>query len=260
MTPTVQQQAGGVRLNSNVWRHEGLRVPLRLQRDNADPQRERKVGTRESAESIEGIASDGRRKTAQRMNYAAFVLLVSLFAATTWAKAQQDVAGIRITHPHKFQAHPDQAAQLLARLPEEVQKLTKSMEIYTAKPVTDLGQVWITKMQQTFGAPFDIDESARQTVQSVLALPGMKSATHKITSVSVSGLDARRVTLEADRYGGRFGAEAIIIYHKRRYTLWQVQILFGKERQMNPFASKSLSSDRARAEEAIRSVEVISNR
>jgi hypothetical protein len=166
----------------------------------------------------------------------------------------QNVGGMIIDYGPTFKANEEKAQAWQAKMADELRSLIQRLEIFEAPSSGGLGELRLLKVHyvsKTFGS---IDDAASETVRNIVALPGIKNPVQRITASVVSGLDARRVSFESDRYDGKLGAEFLIVHDKKTNTLFQLQIIFSKRPSVNPFGSTNLNAERATATVILSSV------
>src|SRR5262249_54388580 len=118
----------------------------------------------------------------------------------------------------------------------------RSVEVYGAPLAWDIGdgQGHLRIARIEFAAARNLDDAVRE-----MATMGT------VTSVSVSGLEARHISFEKDHSGWRLGGELLVVSDMRSNTMWQIQVLFARR------WSASLDQDRERANAALASVRVV---
>lgn len=188
--------------------------------------------------------------------YLLLLFIATFSQAPLTALAGQNIAGLIFEYPHSFQANSVKVQQWFSKAPQNVKKLTRSYELFEAPPTNGLGPVSIVKIRYVGGIQLNIDGAANESVQNIARLDGMKKFKQWTKSFSVSGHEARQASFEAERYGGKLGGEFLIVLDRRTNTTWQIQLLFGKKKGINPFASLNLDTERNFAISLLRTVTV----
>lgn len=185
------------------------------------------------------------------------LLLIAMFShAPLTAYAGQNIAGLRFEYSQGFQASTVKAQQWLSKAPESVKALTRSFELFEAPPTNGLSGVSLIKIRYVKTIQPSIDGATSESVQNIARMDGMQKFKQWTKSLTVSGHEARQASFEAERYGGKLGGEILIILDRRTNTMWQVQLLFGKKKGINPFTSLNLDTERNFAMSLLRSVTV----
>ncbi len=183
------------------------------------------------------------------------LLLIAIFSqAPLTALAGQSIVGLGIDYPHSFHMSAAKAQQWFSKYPENVKALTRSFELFEAPPTNGLIGVQLLKIHYVMKIQPNIDGAASESVRNVARLDGMKNFKQWTKSLNVSGHEARQASFEAERYGGKLGGEVLIILDRRTNTMWSIQLLFGKKKGINPFASLNLDTERIFAMSLLRSV------
>lgn len=179
-------------------------------------------------------------------------LAVSLYA--TLSSAAQDVGGMNIDYEPMFQARVDKAQAWQAKMSNEMKALIQTFEVFEAPPAGGMNEVRLLKIRYVGKVVGNIDQSAFESIENIVRLPGIKRPTKTITRLTVSNLDARRISFESDRYDGKLGAELLIIVNRTTNTAYQFQFIFSKKAGLNPFGSLSLADERTFANNIINTV------
>ncbi len=173
------------------------------------------------------------------------------------ALSGQNIAGLRMEYPNSFQASAAKAQQWLSNAPANAKKLTRSFELFEAQPTNELGEISVAKIRYVREIQPNIDGATSESMQYIARLDGIQKFKQSIKSLNVSGHEARQASFEAERYGGKLGGEFLIILDRRTNTLWQIQLLFGRKRGINPFVSSTLDNERLFATSLLRTVTVL---
>ena len=183
-------------------------------------------------------------------------LLLAVLAVVALAlpalAAPQIVAGVEIDYSVPLQREPDTEQRVLEGAKERAGPPVRAVEVYRAPLAWDIGDgqghVFISRIE--FAAARDIDDAVREMGTPVTAYAGQVFK-QGVTKLSVSGLEARRMTFERELAGMRLGGELLVVGASGGNTIWQIQILFARR----PL-SGSLDQDRQRALEVLASVRV----
>jgi len=188
------------------------------------------------------------------------LLLSSLFFAllciATPALAGQEVGGIEINYSPSFKKDTATADSWLSKAPDNVRQMVISMETFIAPPSNGLGEVRLMKVRYVPTVNGSIDSAAAESAQRIAALEGIKDFQKQIAPLSVSGFDARQISIAADRWGGKLGGEFLIIYNRKTNVMWQMQLIFGKKKGINPFASLSIDEERRYAKNLLSTIRI----
>ena len=188
------------------------------------------------------------------IKYLLLALVLLLTAPVSFA--QQLAGGIRIDYAPVLQENPEKARAWTQKMSPELQKMIVRFQVFEAPGIQGLNEVRLLKFEYTNAIRGTIDDSANETVANIARLPGVRNATQGIVRVAVSGLDARRVSFESDRYDGKLGAEFLIVQSPQTRTMYQLQVIFSKKKGMNILGSLTLEAERAEAEKLMRSVRI----
>jgi len=184
-----------------------------------------------------------------------FVSILFLFIYIS-ANAGQSVGGLEIDYPNQFNKDIATSKTWMSGLPDNVRRLVLSMEIFIAKPYNGLGEVTLVKVRYIPELNGSIDSAANESARRISLLQGIKKFQQQIIPVTVSDLPARQVSISANRWGGKLGGEFIIVYNRETNEMWQMQLLFGKKKSINPFASLKLDDKRNYAKSLLSTIKI----
>lgn len=170
--------------------------------------------------------------------------------------AAQNVGGLVIDYAPAFRNDATTSAKWLGNVPDQVRQMVKSMDIFVAPPSSGLGEIRLVRIQYKPQVDVSIDGATDESIRRVSVLDGVKNFQSKVQPLSVSGREARRVTIEADRRGGKLGGEFLVVLDKTSNVLWQMQLIFGKKEPMNPFSKLSLNEEHSYAQKLLSSIRV----
>lgn len=181
-----------------------------------------------------------------------FVLL--FIASPTFAG--QEVGGLEINYSSSFKKDTATADSWLSKAPDNIRQMVISMETFIAPPTNGLGEIRLMKVRYVPTLNGSIDGAAAESAQRIAALEGIKNFQKQIVPLSVSGFDARQVSIAADRWGGKLGGEFLIIYNRKTNIMWQMQLIFAKKKGINPFASLSIDEERQYAKNLLSTIRI----
>jgi len=182
-----------------------------------------------------------------------FVLL--FIASPTYAG--QEVGGIEINYSPSFKKDTATADSWLSKTPDNIRQVVISMETFIAPPSNGLGEVRLVKVRYVPTLNGSIDGAAVESGQRIAGLEGIKNFQKRIVPLSVSGFDARQVSIAADRWGGKLGGELLFIYNRKSNVMWQMQLIFAKKKGINPFASLSIDEERRYAKNLLSTIRMV---
>lgn len=187
--------------------------------------------------------------------------LSSLFFAFLFIAASisegQEVGGLEINYSPLFKKDIATADNWLSKYPDNIRQMVVSMDIFKAPPSNGLSKVTLLKVRYVLTLNGSIDGAATEAAQRIAALEGIKSFQKQIVPLSVSGFDARQVTIAADRWGGKLGVEFLIIYDRKTNVMWQMQFIFAKKKGINSFSSLSIDEERRYAKKILSTIRVL---
>ena len=187
------------------------------------------------------------------MRYLHFLFFCLFVVGTSSAYSAQNVGGISINYSQAFASDPVTANQWVSQYSEAIRQALVSLDIYMAPPINGLEEVRLVKTQYKLEVSPSIDGAALGLSKSITTLQGVKNFHDEVVPLSVSGLEARRISIEADRWGGKLGGEFLIIYDRKLNIMWQVQLLFTQ----NKYSPVSFDKERQYTRKLLSSVRVI---
>jgi len=182
-----------------------------------------------------------------------FALL--FIAAPTYAG--QEVGGLKINYSPSFKKDTTTADSWLSKAPENIRQVVISMDTFIAPPSNGLGEVRLIKIRYVPTLNGSIDGAAEESSQRIAALEGMINFQKQIVPVSVSGFDARQVSIAADRWGGKLGGEFLIIYNRKNNVMWQMQLTFAKKIGPSPFSALNIDEERRYAKNLLSTIAIV---
>ena len=186
-----------------------------------------------------------------------FLFLIAVFFQTPLiALAGNNIAGLGFEYPYSFQANLARTQQVISNTPENIKAIIRSFEFFEATPTNGLTEISLIKAVYVMEIQPNIDSATNESVQNIARLDGIENFKQSSKSLTVSGHEARQVSFEANRYGGKLGGEFLIILDRRTNTAWQLQLLFGKKKGINPFASLNIDTERSFAISLLNSVTI----
>jgi len=185
------------------------------------------------------------------------LLVVMLLFVATSTYAGQQVGGLEINYSPSFKKDIFTANSCLSKFPDNVRHLVVSMDNFVAEPINGLGEVGLTKVRFVPELNGNIDGAAIESAQRIATLDGIKNFQQHIEPLFVSGFDARQVSITADRWGGKLGGEFLIILNRNTNVMWQIQLIFGKKKEINPFVSLNIDDERRYARNLLSTIRVL---
>ena len=182
------------------------------------------------------------------------VFVLPFIASPTYAG--QEVGGLEINYSPSFKKDTAAADSWLSKAPDNIRQLVISMETFVAPSTNGLGEIRLMKVRYVPTLNGSIDGAAAESAQRIAALEGIKNVQKQIVPLSVSGFDARQVSIAADRWGGKLGGEFLIIYNRKTNVMWQMQLIFSKKKGINPFASLSIDEERHYAKNLLSTIRI----
>jgi len=129
--------------------------------------------------------------------------------------------------------------------------------VFKTSPIKGLREVNLVKIQYAPQVRPSIDGAVDQALENLSKLSGMQGFTKSVHRVTVSDREARRASFEADRANWRMAGEFLFLLDRRTNTLWQFQVLFGREKSLLPkLVGVNLNTERALAVQIMDSVRV----
>ena len=184
-------------------------------------------------------------------------LVFALFFITAPTYAGQEVGGLEINYIPSFKKDTAFADNLLSKFPDNIRKVIISMDSFLAPPTNGLAEARLIKTRYVPTLNGNIDGAAAETARQIATLEGVKNFQKQIVRLSVSGFDARQVSIAAEKSNVKVGCEILIIYNRETNVIWQMQVMFAKAKGIDPTASQSLDEERSYAKKLLSSVKVI---
>lgn len=184
-------------------------------------------------------------------------LIVALLFIAAPAYAGQEVGGLEINYSPSFKKDTATEDSWLSKAPDNIRQTVISMDIFVAPPSNGLGEVRLIKIRYVPTLNGSIDGAAEESSQRIAALEGIKNFQKQIMPLSVSGFDARQISIAADRWGGKLGGEFLIIYNRKTNVMWQMQLTFAKKKAISPFASLIIDEERRYAKNLLSTIAIV---
>lgn len=184
------------------------------------------------------------------------LFFVFLFIATP-TYAGQKVGGLEINYSPLFKKDAATADIWLSKAPDNIRQTVISMDIFVASPSNGLDGVMLMKVRYLPTINGSIDGAATESARRVSALDGIKNFQKQIVPLSVSGFDARQVSIAAERWGAKLGVEVLVIYNRKTNVMWQMQLIFGKKKGIIPFASLNIDKERRYAKDLLSTIVLV---
>ena len=177
------------------------------------------------------------KSTRQKFKNTTLIFLLSALTAPLCANSAQTVDNISIEYPSPFLLNMEKSEQILNNLPSEFRPSVKSFYIYDAPGREGVHEADIIKITYNDWVTANLDGAAQGIVSKINSMPGVKNLQHTIQKSLVSGRDARRISVKADRWDGVIGAEALVIESSSINELSQIQIVFSESNNISFFSS-----------------------
>lgn len=155
------------------------------------------------------------------------------------AEPRQQVLGLELSYPLQLRPNAERARRVKAALPPEIAAHLASLEVFDARGIMLITDFGIYRYMFLEGAPLTLDEMAAGSAEHLVCLNGVRNPNCAIRTLTVSGLEARRISFSADRWRQKFGVEQLGIFDPETRTLWNVQFTYAKRppmRALTPFA------------------------
>jgi hypothetical protein len=185
---------------------------------------------------------------------AAHVLFERRVVEVALAQQLQCVLGLHIVYPFLFKANTQRARAVRATLLPDIASQLASLDVFDARgndPITDVG-VYRYRFGQD--AALSLDQIAQGSAEHLICLDGVCNPRHAIRALTVSGLDARRISFSARRWNGKVGVEQLEMLEPGTQSLWAVRIAYAKGLPMHPLAAFALVRARSNARKILASI------
>lgn len=166
----------------------------------------------------------------------------------------QQVLGLDVRYPLQLRPNAERARRVKAALPPEIAPHLASLEVFDARGlllITDFGVYRYVFLE---GAPLTLDEMAAGSAEHLVCLDGVRNPDYAIRTLTVSDLDARRISFSADRWRQKFGVEQLGIFDPATRTLWNLQVTYAKRPPIHPLTAFSLFRTRRLARKILASI------
>lgn len=182
-----------------------------------------------------------------------FIMMLAALTISSSTFASQNVGGMEIDYASAFHSDTAKAQSMVAQIPEEARPFISSVEIFEAPPTAGIDSIQLIKTHYANGFQASIDGAIAGGISNIVNLPGVTKPVRSIVSLTISGLEARQASFDANRYGGVIGGDILVVYDGSTGTMYQLQIFFAKKPSFNPFSSMSLDDEHELARSIIKS-------
>jgi len=185
---------------------------------------------------------------------AAHVLFERRVVELALAQHVQCVLGLHIAYPFVFKANTQRAHAVRAALLPDIASQLASLDVFDARgndPITDIG---VYRYRFAQDAALSLDEIAQGSAEHLVCLDGVCNPRLTIRALTVSGLDARRISFSAQRWNGKIGVEQLEMLEPGTQSVWSVQIAYAKGMPMHALAAFALVRARSNARKILASI------
>ena len=178
-----------------------------------------------------------------------FALAVLMLSGVVCAPAYADqlLEGTRLEYPATFVLNTEATASFVNRLPPEGRALIKRYYEYDAKGVGGISNALFFKSTYAKGFTPGLDSAVDGMAASLRQMDGVSNVRVSSLPVVVSGRQARRLSVSADRYKGEVGIEALVAYDPATNSATHLQFVITAEKGAlltGTFADKRAAADR----------------
>ena len=170
------------------------------------------------------------------------------------AEPAQQVLGLDLSYPLQLRPNAERARRVRAALPPEIDAHLASLEVCDARGIVLITDFGVYRYVFLEGAPLTLDEMAAGSAEHLVCLDGVRNPDCVIRTLTVSGLDARRISFFADRWRQKFGVEQLGIFDPATRTLWNVQFTYAKRPPMRALTAFALFRTRRLAKRILASI------
>lgn len=191
------------------------------------------------------------------MRHLLFLIVFLISFHSYPAYARQTISGLEINYSPLFKKDTKTTESWRTEVPDKISHLIISIESFVASPSHGLGEIRLVKTRYVPTLNGSIDGAATESAQRVASLEGITNFQKKISPLTVSGFEARQVSIAADRWGGKLGGEFLIIYDRNSNIMWQIQLVFAKQKKINPLASLNINEERRYAKNLLSTIRLL---
>lgn len=168
--------------------------------------------------------------------------------------ANQNVDGVFIDYLKPFSLDVSRTQQTISSLPNEAKQLVTNFAAYGAPGYNGIHEASIIKTVYIPGFIPNLDASSQGIASNLGKLDGVKNVRISSKTTYVSGLEARRVSITADRWNGMFGVEALLVYDSKSSTFTMIQVFIAAQKGLT--LSGVLTSQREEASKLLNTVSI----
>ena len=172
----------------------------------------------------------------------------------------QKALGLLVTYPLQLRLNTERARVVQTRLPTEIATHLASLNVCDARGTGLVTDFSVYRYVFHPGASLNLDEIVEGSAKHLLDLEGARNPRCVIRTLTVSDLDARRISFSAERWEQRFGVEEIGILDPAGRTLWTVQATYAERPPVQGLAAFALFRTRRRIRSVLGSIRVVSAR
>lgn len=170
------------------------------------------------------------------------------------AEPAQQVIGLELSYPLQLRPNSERARRVRAALPPEIATHLASLDVFDARGIQLITDFGVYRYVFLEGAPLTLDEMATGSAEHLVCLDGVRNPECIIGTLTVSDMDARRISFSADRWRQKFGVEQLGIFDPATRTLWNVQATYAKRPPMHALTAFALFRTRRLARRILASV------
>ncbi|MOA25437.1 hypothetical protein D3C78_1461620 [compost metagenome] len=128
------------------------------------------------------------------------------------------------------------------------------MYIYDAPGREGINEASIIKITYDSAVIPSLDGAAQGIVSNITGMEGIKNLRQTIQPTKVSGRNARRISITAERWNGMIGVEALVVETNKSNTITQIQLIFAAKNSVTLFGV--LTKQREYALKVIESISI----
>ncbi|HUF22145.1 MAG TPA: hypothetical protein VMP00_15505 [Burkholderiales bacterium] len=168
----------------------------------------------------------------------------------------QKALGLLVSYPLQLRPNIERARTVRTRLPAEIAAHLASLNVYDARGIGFVTDFSVYRYVFHPGASLNLDEIVEGSAKHLVNLDGVRNPRCAIRTLTVSGLDARRIGFSAERWEQRFGVEELGIFYPAGRTLWTVQATYAEKPRVHRLAAFALFMTRRHVSSILGSIRV----
>jgi hypothetical protein len=173
------------------------------------------------------------------------------------ADPSQNALGLAVTYPLQLRLNTERARIVRTRLPAEIAAHLASLNVCDARGTGLVTDFSVYRYVFHPGAALNLDEIVEGSAKHLLDLDGARNPRCVIRTLTVSDLNARRISFSAERWEQRFGVEELGILDPAGRTLWTVQATYAERPPVHALAAFALFRTRRRIRSILGSIRVV---